>query len=269
MASDAFNTGQSNVNSADSAGSSAIGAFDPNAWQSSTQGGLDSITASQSAGNQSLVDAFKKQIADQPSATDYYNKGRDLFNVQGLQDTSNSLNSAMLNAPNSNLAAAKGFNYDQNQIDQKTSQDLQRLAPAATAAQGYANTAQGNAISFANNGIAQNQMNLIPLTAAQQMQSDLYARQQSGFTQTSQAQLAALQAKMDQGVALSTAEMSAYASLTASEQSYQSAVATANAEIKKQQIASSNMVVPQGGTYYNPSTTGYYTPNVGSGTVGA
>jgi hypothetical protein len=112
-------------------------------------------------------------------------------------------------------------------------------------------------------------MNLIPLTAAQQMQSDLYARQQSGFTQTSQSQLASLQAKMQSGVALSTAEMSAYASLTSAEATYQGTLATTSAEIKKQQIASSNMAIPQGGTYYNPSTSGYYTPNVGSGKVGA
>lgn len=261
--------GTQNVNNAANSGSSAIGAFDPNAWQTSTQSGLNNITSSQSAGNQALTDAFTNQIKSQPSATDYYNQGMGLFNVQGLQNTSNNLNSAMLNAPNSNLAAAKGFNYDQNQVDQKTSQDLQRLGPAAAAAQGYANTAQSNALSFANNGIQQNQMNLIPLQTAQTQQAQLYAQQYSGFTATSQAQLSALQAKMDAGVTLSTSEMSAYASLTASEASYQSALATANADVQKQQIASSNQVIGQGGTYFNPSTQGYYTPNVGSGKVGA
>ena len=268
MASDIYNTGQTNVNNAAGSGSSAIGSFDPNAWNSSTQSGLNNITSSQAAGNQGLVDAFKTQISSQPSATDYYNQGRNLFNVQGLQDTSNNLNSAMLNTPNSNLASAKGFNFDENQVQQKNSQDLQRLAPAATAAGNIATTAQGNAINFANNGIQQNQMNLIPLTAAQQMQSDLYARQQSGFSATSQAQLKSLQDKMDQGVALSTSEMSAYASLTTAEASYQGTLATAAATIKAQQIQSSNMAIPQGGTYYNPSTSGYYTPNVGSGVVG-
>jgi hypothetical protein len=263
MASDIFNTGQTNVNNAAGSGSSAIGSFDPNAWNSSTQSGLNNITSSQAAGNQGLVDAFKTQISSQPSATDYYNQGRNLFNVQGLQDTSNNLNSAMLNTPNSNLASAKGFNFDENQVQQKNSQDLQRLAPAATAAQGYANTAQGNAISFANNGIQQNQMNLIPLTAAQQMQSDLYARQQSGFSQTSQATLASLQAKMTQGVSLSNQEMASYSQLTAAEASYQGSLATANATVKSAQTTAQNQILPSSNgtsTYYNPVTGQAYNP---------
>jgi hypothetical protein len=241
-------TGQANVNNAAGSGSNAIGAFDPNSWQTSTQSGLNNITSQQSQGNQDLVNAFKNQISSQPSATDYYNQGMTAFNVQGLQNTANTLNNAVLQAPISNVNAAKGFNYDNNQVQQKTSQDLQYLTPQANAAQNNATTAQQNAIAYQNAGLQQNQMNLIPLQTAQTQQAQLYAQQYSGFTATAQAQLSALQDKMNQGVALSTAEMSAYASLTSSEQAYQSSLATANAGVQQAQIKN-QYLNPVAGSY--------------------
>jgi len=259
MASDEFNTGVSNVNSANSTGQSAVNSFDPNAWQQNTQKGLDSITSSQATGNQNLVNAFKTQISNQPSATDYYNQGMNAFNVPQLQQTSNNLNNAMLQAPNSNLQAARGFNVDQNQIDQKTSQDLQRLAPSAQAAQNNATTAQGNALSYQNAGLKQNQMNLIPLDQQASSQAQLYAQQYSGFTATAQAQLASLQQKMQSGVQLSSAEMSAYQGLTSSEQNYQASLATNQASIKENaltnqyKIVGNNLVNTQNGQAVNPA----------------
>lgn len=268
MASDIYNTGQSNVTGAYNAGNSAVNSFNPNDWQQQTNSGLSGIKNSQDATQNDYITQFKNQIANQPSATDYYNQGMQKFNVQGLQDTSNNLNNAILQAPNSNIDAAKGFNYDNNQIQQKTSQDLQRLAPAAQAAQNNATTAQGNAMNFTQNGIAQNNMNLLPLQEQGQYLMDSYARQQSGFTTTQQAQLTALQAKMQSGVQLSSDEMAAFSQLTGAEATYQSALASANASVKSAQIGASNVAIPQGGSYFNPATNSWYMPQVGSGTVG-
>ena len=264
MASDAYNTGVSNVNSANSTGSSAINSFDPNAWQSNTQAGLNGITSSQAQGNQSLVNAFKNQISSQPSATDYYNQGMQNFNVQGLQNTSNNLNNAMLQAPNSNLNAAKGFNYDQNQVDQKTSQDLQRLAPSAAAAQNNASTAQTNAINFANNGIQQNQLNMTPYQQQATAQAQLYAQQYSGFTATAQAQLASLQQKMQSGVSLSTQEMQSYAALTSSEQTYQAQLATNATTIANTIQNQTAMNVAPQNKIVNATSQQILSPNTGS-----
>lgn len=266
--SDAYNTGASNIQNATNSGNSALSSFDPTSWATQTQNGLNGITASQAAGNQDLVNAFKSQISNQPSATDYYNQGMSAFNVPGLQQTSNNLNSAILNTPNSNLDAARGYNYDSNQISQKNSQDLQRLAPAAAAAQNNASTAQQNAIAYQNAGLQQNQTNLVPLQQQATAQADLFARQQSGFLATSQSQLQALQDKLNQGIALSTAEMSAYQSLSSQEMQYQASLASNQAAIKQAQIGASNVSIPQGGTYFNPATNAYYQPNVGSGVVG-
>lgn len=236
MASDIYNTGQSNVTGAYNKGQDSINSFNPGDWAKQTQAGYGNLYDSQNKTQNDYITAFKNQISGQPSASDYYNQGMQKFNVQPLQDTSNQLNNVVLNTPNSNLDAAKGFNYDNNQVQQKTSQDLQRLAPAAQAAQNNASTAQGNAMDYANMGVQQNQMNLLPLQEQGQYLMDSYARQQSGFTTTQQSQLQALQAKMQSGVQLSADEMSAFSQLTSAEASYQSSLATANASVKAAQI---------------------------------
>ena len=257
---DPYAQGKSNVDSANSTGQSSINSFDPNAWQSSTQSGLNNITSQQSAGNQSLVDQFKQQIASQPSATQALATGQQMYNVQPLQNTANTLNNAVLQDPISNVNAAKGFNYDNNQVQQKTTQDLQYLTPQANAAQNNATTAQNNALAYQSAQLSQNATNLIPLQTAQTQQAQLYAQQYSGYTATSQAQLASLQDKMDQGVALSSSEMSAYASLTAQESAYQQSLATANASLQSTQTTAQNQQITAGNTYYNPTTGQYYNP---------
>jgi hypothetical protein len=136
--------------------------------------------------------AYTDAISANPSVTSLFDTANAKYNVLPLQETSNKLNNAMLMAPNSNLDAAKGFNYDQNQVDQKTSQDLQRLGPAAAAAQNNANTAQGNANAYVTSGIAQNNFNLMPIQQQGQYLMDSYARQQSGFTTVAQSQLQSL-----------------------------------------------------------------------------
>lgn len=234
--SDIYTNGSKNIDSAYGQGKDAIGAFDPNAWQNATSTGLNNIKASQDSTQNAYQDAFKNQILSQPSMTDAYKTGRSMYNVDALQNTSNQLNNAMLTAPQSNLDAAKGFNYDANQVGQKTSQDLQRLGPAAVAAQNNANTAQGNAQGYVTQQQTQNQYELQPVQQQGQYLMDSYARQQSGFTTTQQAQLTALTEKLKQGVALNSAEMQAYSALSTAESSYQSAMASANAQVKAAQI---------------------------------
>lgn len=267
MASDIYNTGQSNVTGAYNAGKNAIGSFDPNAWQQATNSGLAGIKSSQDATQADYIQSYKNQILGQPSATSLYNTANEKFNVPTLQANANTLNNTMLTTPNSNLDAAKGFNYDANQVAQKTSQDLQRLAPAAAAATTNANTAMTNAGNYVTAGMGQNAYELQPTQQQGQYLMDSYARQQSGFTTTQQSQLEALKQKMMSGVQLSSDEMAAFSNLTTAESSYQSSLNSANAQVKAAQIAASNVTLPQGSTYFSPATKGYFQPNVGSGVL--
>lgn len=257
MASDAFNTGQSNVNSAANQGKSAISAFDPSSYAKTTMSGLNDIIGGQNNTQNDYLSAFKNQIATQPSATDYYNLGMNKFNVQPLQQQANDLGNAMLTTPNTNLNAAKGFNYDAGQVAQKNTQDLERLAPSAQAAQNNATAAQGNAMNFANMGMQQNNMNLLPIQEQGQYLMQQYAAQQTGWTTASQAQLQALQDKMDQGVALSADEMQSYSQLSQSEQSYQAALASANATVNAAKVNNQFQTLSPSQTLVNTANGGY------------
>jgi hypothetical protein len=254
MASDIYNTGAGQVNNAYNAGKDAIGAFDPNSWAKDTQGGLQNLWNQQGTTQNNYMQAYKNAISSNPTVTDLYSTANTAFNVPTLQQNSNTLQNAMLQTPNSNINAARGFNYDQNQIDQKTSQDLQRLAPAAQAAQNNVSTAMTNAGNYVQAGIAQNNTNLLPIQEQGQYLMESYARQQSGFTTTAQAQLQSLQAKMQAGVQLSAAEMTAYSQLASAESSYQGSLATANASIKSAQLNNQYQTVPAGNTLVNTFT---------------
>jgi hypothetical protein len=251
MPSDIYNTGASNVTNAYNTGKDAIGSFNPNDWQQQTQSGYNNLWNSQNSTQNDYISGFKNQILNQPSATSLYNKGNEMFNVQPLQDTANQLNNAVITAPQSNLDAAKGFNYDENQVMQKTSQDLQRLSPLAIAAQNNAQTAQGNALDYVNQGMAQNQYELQPTQEQGQYLMDSYARQQSGFTTTQQSQLDSLKAKMQAGVQLSSDEMAAFTSLTQAESSYQASLNAANAQVKAAQIGQQYQTVSPGQNLVN------------------
>lgn len=233
--------------------------------------GLNGVTGSQDKTQNSYIDAFKNQIASQPSTTQAYQTGQQIYNVQPLQDTANALTNTMLNTPNNNLNASRGFNVDAGQISQQNSQDLQRLAPAQQAAQNNATTAQQNATNYANLQYEQNQMNILPEQQQQAYLMQQYAAQQTGWTTAQADQLSALQAKMTQGVALSAAEQQSYASLANAEASYQGAIqaaqTTANASMANAKTQYQNQIIGQGGSYFNPTTKQYYTPNVGAGTL--
>ena len=264
--SDIYTTGSQNVDKAYKSGTDAVGSFDPNAWQTATSTGLGALKTSQDQQQGDYQTAFKNQILSQPSMTDAYTTGRSMYNVDNLQNTSNQLNNAMITAPQSNLDAAKGFNYDANQVGQKTSQDLQRLSPLAVAAQNNANTANQNAQGYVTQQQTQNQYELQPTIEQGQYLMDAFARQQTGFTTTQQSQLQALTDKMKAGQQLSSDEMSAYSQLASAESSYQSAMASANAQVKAAQLNNNYKTLnPSQGLY--DASTGQITPYAAGSTV--
>lgn len=252
--SDIYDSGMGKVKSAFDSGKDAIGSFNPNDWQQQTQKGYGDLWSKQGQTQDAYVNAFKNQIMSQPSATNLYDKANNAFNVPALQNTANQLNNTMLTAPNNNLDAARGFNYDQNQVNQKTSQDLQRLAPAAAAAQNNANTAMANAGNYVQAGMAQNQYELQPMQQQGQYLMDSYARQQSGFTQTQQSQLDGLKQKMMSGVQLASDEMAAFTSLSQAESSYQASMNTAQKQLQAVQLGQQYQTLSPGQTLINTLT---------------
>lgn len=263
-------TGTQNVNNAANSGQSAINSFDPSNYATNTMSGLNGIIGGQNNTQNDYLSAFKNQIASQPTTTQAYQQGQQIYNVQPLQNQANQLTNAVLQAPINDVNAAKGFNYDNTQVQQKQDQDLAYLTPQANAAQNNANTAQQNATNYANLQYEQNQMNILPEQEQGQYLMQQYAAQQTGWTAASQAQLSSLQDKMDQGVTLSADEMQQYTALTQSEQNYQAALTSANAQITAAQTGANATVnaakvnnqfqtIAPASTLVNTSNGGYQT----------
>lgn len=260
MASDIYNTGASSVSNANNQGQNAINSFDPSNFSTDTMSGLNGITSNQDKTQNTYQDAFKNQIASQPTTTQAYQTGQQIYNVQPLQDTANQLNNAVLTAPQNNIDRSKGFNVDAGQIAQQTSQDLARLSPLAIASQNNATTAQQNATNYANLQYEQNQMNILPEQQQGQYLMQQYAAQQTGWTTAQSQQLNALTAKMQSGQQLSSDEMSAYASLSQAEANYQGAIASANAQVEAANIGQQYKTLNPSQTVYNTQTNAAYTP---------
>lgn len=254
-----YQQGVSDVQNANQSGQNAINSFDPSNYANNTMSGLNGIIGGQNNTQNQYQQAFKNQIMSQPSTTQAYQTGQQIYNVQPLQNEANQLGNAVLQAPINDVNAAKGFNYDQNQVNQKQTQDLEYLTPQANAAENNANTAQQNATNYANLQYEQNNMNLLPYQEQGQYLMQQFAAQMTGWTTASAQQLSALQDKMDQGVTLSADEMQQYATLTSAEQNYQGALAQANATVNAAQLNNNYKVLsPSQGLY--DASTGKITP---------
>ncbi|HEX9059153.1 MAG TPA: hypothetical protein VF941_03145 [Clostridia bacterium] len=259
MASDTYNQGVSNVQGANQTGQNAINSFDPSNYANTTMSGLNTIIGGQNNTQNDYQKAFINTISNNPTATQYYRQGQQIYNVQPLQEQANRLTNAVLTAPINDVNAAKGFNYDSNQVAQKQNQDLMYLSPQANAAQNNATTAQNNATTYMNAGLEQTGINLLPIEQQGNYLMQQYAAQQTGWTTAQAQQLSALQAKMQAGAQLSATEMQQYAALTQSEQSYQAALASANATVQSAQIGNNYKILsPSQGLY--DASTGKITP---------
>jgi len=254
--------GTTNVNNAAASGNAAINAFDPSNYANTTMSGLNTIIGGQNNTQNSYQNAFINQIASQPSTTQAYQTGMKLYNVQPLQNEANALTNQVLQAPIQDVNAAKGFNYDQNQVGQKQTQDLEYLSPQANAAQNNATTAQSNATNYANLQYEQNQMNILPMEEQGQYLMQQYAAQQTGWTTAQAQQLSALQAKMDAGEQLSASEMQSYATLTQAEASYQGTLAQANAQVQAAQLNNQYKTVGQNQNLVNTQNQSIVNPTV-------
>ena len=242
------------ANKATDTGNSAIASFDPQGFASTIKSGFNNLFGDQQNSQNDFINSYKQAVASNPSVTSLYDTANSKYNVQPLQQQANTLTNAVLQAPQQTLDTARGFNYDQNQVNNQTNLTLGRLSPLASAAQNNASTAQTNANNYVQAGIAQNQQNLLPIQQQASMMSDLWARQASGYTTAAQAELEGLINKMNAGVTLSTAEMARANALATAEASYQSSVNSANASIQAAQINQQNQVLSPNQAYLNTIT---------------
>jgi hypothetical protein len=215
--------GSSQAQTAQNTGQNAINSFDPNATANKTSQGYGNLWNQQNSTQNDFINSYKQAISNNPSVTDLYNQGNEKYNVNALAANANQLQNAVLQAPQQSLDAARGFNYDQNQVANQTNLTLGRLSPLASAAQNNLSTAQGLASQYVTAGQAQNAQNLLPVQAQQSYLTDLYARQASGWTTASEQEYNGLVAKMNAGISLSDQEMQRANQLAQAQSAYNTA----------------------------------------------
>lgn len=259
--------GSGQISGAASRGQSTINSFDPtaiSATQLNQQGALYGPNGSQTGQMNDYMSAYKNSILNNPTAVDLYTQGNSIFNVPTLQKNATDLNNLVLQTPQNVLNTAKGFNYDNNQVNNQTTLNLEKLSPLATSATNSANTAEGLASNYVQAGLSQNATNLLPIQAYGNQLTNQLGYQATGLNTEQTNELSALVSKMQAGEQLSAAEMSAYATLSAAEESAQgtetAASTAANASQNVAKINNQNLSIAPGNTYYNPVTGYAYNP---------
>jgi hypothetical protein len=188
--------------------------------------------------NQETVPAMWQRLANET--------GYNALNKQAL-DINNQLNYL----PQTETAAMKGFDVNNNQLMGDINQQTWKLAPIAQRATAQAQNAaniMGQQISATQ---AQQQKELTPYTAEGQFLTDYLARQTSMFTQENEMEMNSLVNKMNAGVTLTNAEQQRLNDLKIAEEGYKN-------KLQLQQMQGT--VLGKTDTYYNPWTGTAYNP---------
>ena len=261
MADPSTDYGASIASNALSTGQNALNSFDPNKITSDVTNNFNNLDANQTKTTNDFLTAYKNTIANQPNLAQMYSNFGAANNLPQLGQQATTLNNAVLQVPQQNLDLARGFNYGADQVAAKTNQDLTRLQPLASAATNAYQTAQNLTNQQVGYQQTQNQYELQPLQAQQQMLTDQFARQMTGFTTEAQTELNALTSKMEQGIQLSATEMSRANALAQAQASYQTAV------LQSQTTLGAAAMTTAADKYKAtlPYTTGVYSGNISYG----
>ena len=241
-------------------GNTAISSFDPQgtAGAQQTSLGTSGLSGLLNPETSSAVGGLASAVANNPSVTSLYNQANQQFGVPQLTATNQYYQNALNNIIPNSYQAAKGYDIDQSDLANSQALASQYLGPQANQAQSNLNAAQGLASNFVQAGQAQNAQNLLAPTANVTLTQQMEAEQASGWNQTLSSEFQGLIDKMDQGVTLSSAELSRANTLATAEEAYQQNLANLSAVPVTQ---NANLVNTLTGTMINPTqlnTTGSY-----------
>lgn len=242
-------------------GKTAINSFDPTTTSGSQQGKLGSGGLGGLLGGETgdYVDKYTKTVANNPTVTSLYNTGNTMYNVPQLASTATNLSNRVTNAVPDAYRGARGFDIDSTDIQNGIAAKDAYLLPQSNAATANYNTAAGLASNFVQAGQAQNAQNLLPVQSQGQLLQQQEAAQSTGWNQASASEFQGLMDKMDQGIALSTIEMSRAHDLADAEEKYQQQLSQNSTEIAKANIGNQYQILPASQTLANTFTGKTYT----------
>jgi hypothetical protein len=223
-----------------------------------------SIFGTQNANSQNFNTAQNNQVGNftgaynaaaqaMPSYQSLLNNANSQYNVQPLAENAANLTNQVLRLPSENYGMTQGSDTNQAQLDQMTGVQQFRLQPLATAATNNAQVAQGLANNMVNYGVQNETQMLSPYANTVPLQQALTTGAYTNFTSQQSDQLAALNAKLAQGVQLTTTEMNNLNAL-------QVAKTNADALVAAQQAANQYKLVSPSQGIWNAQTGTASTP---------
>lgn len=238
-------------------GSSSVNGYqfpDFSSYMSGVRGNTNNLFAGQNASVGNYLSNYSNAINSQETVPAMWQRLSNETGYNSANQQAINLNNQLNYLPQTETAAMKGFDVNNNQLNTDIGLQQWKLAPLAA-------RASSNATNIAQNIMnpqiaatqAQQQKELTPYTTEGQFLTDYMARQTTAFTTENEQELNALLAKQAQGVILTTDEQDNITKLKAAQISYNQAVAV-------QQIQSQNQTIAKGSTYYNPTTGAYYNP---------
>lgn len=258
-----YNTADDTYNSGVNTGNNALNSFNPTDVANTQKSGFNDLYGQQTGTIGDLTKTYASQIADNPSATELYNRGNSIYNVNNLQKQANYLNNQVTNAYPSAVNQARGFDYSQGQVDNAVNQNLRFLEPQATAATNNASQAANLAAQYVTQGMAQNNLNLLPIQSQISATNDAMARLSSGYTTAAQNEMEGLQAKLNAGITLSANEIARANQLAQLAEAYQATLNTNQTTLANTIQGQKYVNVAPGNTLVNTVAQGYVQPATG------
>lgn len=207
----------------------------------------------QAGGFQSAYNAAAQALPSYQALNEQNNRQ---YNVQPLMQNATNLNNRLLRLPSENFGLTQGSDTNQAQLDQMTGVQQFRLQPLAQNATAQAQQAQTLSNQATGYGVQNEAQLLSPYANTVPLVQSTLASAANNFGAQQQAELAALTAKMQSGVALTQTEQNNLNALQMAQIGYNQAVDVANATGNQ---ANKYQNLPAGNTLYNTQTNAHYT----------
>lgn len=149
---------------------------------------------------------YRGAIAGQENLPHMYDRiGREL-NLPNLTTNANTLTNTLNNLPQTLGEAGRGMPVSSNQLSRLITDRAGKLAPAVASSQSALQNAQGQLNTRTGFEQTQQAKELQPFQTEQQMLTDRFARETTGYTMGMQSELTAIMDKMAKGLTLTEGE---------------------------------------------------------------
>lgn len=217
----------------------------------------DALLNRQSAEQNAFTDRFRSALFGQEALPAMASRIGNELGLPDLQKGATYLNTQVANMPFTQRDLTRGFDVNQNQLNNLTNQKIYELTPALTTTNNALAAARASRDEQMGFNVAQQQKELLPFNMERDFLADRMARETTLFSNENQNELTSILQKMNLGVQISEAEKNRAHELAMKERDY---------EFRRQELSSQTPDrYLSGGQFYDTSTGQWITAPKTSG----